>query len=444
MGGGGSSFPSAGPVDISCLTSIAKDDCGLKAQPASPKFKICLAEIYVRSAAYGGADKSSNGHRYDSIPFANGMISAGMSGQFVHYKYEEHDKFFEVMKKFDAIIVRCNPGQIKQDGGDQQKFDDSMRALRKKGIQVWPSPDVMEKMGAKDALCKVAKMNIGLEDTLAYYDEAEFGAGFKKTMKFQPRVIKQNRGSAGEGIWIIKLKAGDYCSTFGEKSCEDGELLDMMEANDNHAEEHTVAEFIEFCVNGRTDKSGTWTSKGTGKYLEGGKEAGGQLVDQRFRPRIVEGELRYNQIGDGLVGIIHKKPAEGGISAVGGTGSIYTFYGPDEPLFANLTRGFLVEDMPKIMPALGLASEPIPLWWTTDFICSSPAGTPAEEEKWIVGEFNCSCVGISKCLPAYCKDDTPNACGDDIPEEDKKAALGYGDIMGKVALKDLETAAAAK
>ena len=62
------------------------------------------------------------------------------------------------MKKFDAIIVRCNPGQIKQDGGDQQKFDDSMREMRKLGIQVWPSPDVMEKMGAKDVRCKAAKI----------------------------------------------------------------------------------------------------------------------------------------------------------------------------------------------------------------------------------------------------------------------------------------------
>jgi len=427
-------FPSAGPVDISSLTRIAKDDCGLKDQPANPKFKVCLAEIYVRDAPYGGADKSSNGHRYDSIPFANGMISAGMSCQFVHYKHEEHDKFFEVMKKFDAIIVRCNPGQIKQDGGDQQKFDDSMREMRKLGKQVWPSPDVMEKMGAKDALCKVAKLNIGLEDTLAYYDEAEFGAGFKKTMKFQPRVIKQNRGSAGEGIWIIKLKKGDYCSTFGEASCADDELLDMMEANDNHAEEHTVAEFIEFCVNGRTDKSGTWTSKGTGKYLEGGKEAGGQLVDQRFCPRIVEGELRYNQIGDGLVGIIHKKPAEGGISAVGGTGSIYTYYGPDEPKFKTLTDNFLSKDLPFVMPALGLAEEPLPLWWTTDFILSSPEGTPTEDEKWIVGEFNCSCVGISKCLAAYCKDDTPTASYNDISAEDLAAAEKYGLMMGEKAL----------
>merc|ERR1711871_1858294 len=331
------------------------DNLGLLPQPRKPKYKIGLIQIYVRSQPFGGSDKSSNGHRYDSIPFANGMISAGMSCQLVHYVHEEHDKFMEVMKGFDAIIVRCNPGQIKADGGDQGKFDDGMRAVRKKGIQVWPSPDVMEQMGAKDALTKIASMNIGLEDTLAYYDPEAFTAGFKKTMAFQPRVIKQNRGSSGEGIWIIKLKEGNYCSTFGERSCEDSEVLTLMEANDNHEETHTVAEFVEFCINGRTDKSGEWTSKGVGKYLEGGKAAGGQLVDQRFCPRIVEGELRYNCVADELVGIIHKKPKEGGISAVGGTGSVYTFYGPDEPKFANLTENFLVKDLPLVMPALGLA-----------------------------------------------------------------------------------------
>merc|ERR1719359_1865429 len=275
------------------------------------------------------------------------MINSGMSCQLIHYVHEEHDKFFSVAAGFDAIIVRCNPGQIGADGGSQTKFDNSMREMRKLGIQVWPSPDVMEFMGAKDALCKIAKLNIGLEDTVAYYDASDFGTGFKKTMAFQPRVIKQNRGSAGEGIWIIKLKEKNYCATYGERSCEDAEVLELMEANDNHAEEHTVAEFIEFCCNGRTDKSGEWTSKGTGKYLEGGKEAGGQIVEQRFCPRIVEGELRYNQIGDALVGIIHKKPKEGGISAVGGTGSIYTYYGPKEKKFKTLTDNFLVKDLPS-------------------------------------------------------------------------------------------------
>ena len=181
-------------------------------------------------------------------------------------------------------------------------------------MQGWPTPGGGAVNSFSASASKVATLNIGLEDTLAYYSPDDFvvaqacvlvyvsrhvptmsrrfkATGFKKTMAFQPRVIKQNRGSSGEGIWIIKLAEGNYCKDYGERSCEDGEVLKLMEANDNHEETHTVAEFIEFCVSGRTDKSGEWTSKGVGKYLEGGKEAGGQLVDQRFCPRIVEGRL---------------------------------------------------------------------------------------------------------------------------------------------------------
>merc|ERR1712151_1382891 len=156
-------------------------------QPANPKKQTCVVQIYVQSHEFGGTDKSCNGHRYDSVPFANGMISAGMSCQLIHYVHEEHDKFFEVCKNFNFLIVRCNPGQIKADGGDQGKFDNGMRAIRRAGIQVWPSADVMEFMGAKDALCKVANLNIGLPDTCAYYTTESFTEGFKKTMKFQPR-----------------------------------------------------------------------------------------------------------------------------------------------------------------------------------------------------------------------------------------------------------------
>jgi hypothetical protein len=93
--------------------------------------------------------------------------------------------------------------------------------------------------------------------------------------------------------------------------------------------------------------------------------------------------------------------------------------------------------MPKVMPSLGLADEPIPLWWTSDFINASPPGTPSAQEKWIVGEFNCSCVGISKCLPAFCNKDNPDAKWDDIPDADKADAMKMGNKMGEVALKIL-------
>merc|ERR1712087_166193 len=140
---------------------------------------------------------------------------------------------------------------------------------------------------------------------------------------------------------------------------------------------------------------------------------------------------RYNMVGDDLQGIIHKKPKEGGISAVGGTGSIYTFFGPDEPKFQKLTESFLKDDLKSVMPALGLAEEPLPLWWTTDFILASPK--EAAEEKWIVGEFNCSCVGISKCLAACCTEEKPSCSYKDISEEDRMEAEQIGVMMGKAA-----------
>ena len=50
-------------------------------------------------------------------------------------------------------------------------------------------------------------MNLGFPDIPSYYTAEAFAEGFKKCMAFQPRVVKQNRGSAGEGIWIIKLRS---------------------------------------------------------------------------------------------------------------------------------------------------------------------------------------------------------------------------------------------
>merc|ERR1712039_1133461 len=231
-------------------------------------------------------------------------------------------------------------------GGDQKKFDDAMGGIAA-SKPVWPQPAIMESMGAKDALCCIKDMEFGLPDTLGYYSPEDMQTGFPKTIAFQPRVVKQNRGSAGEGIWIIKLKSGEYCSTYGEKSAADDDMLILTEANDSHVEEHTVAEFMEFCVNGRSDKAGEWKSVGTGKYFEGGREAGGQMVDQRFLPRIEEGEARFMMIGKELYRIEHYKY----IGGVGGETET-TIYAPDAEEFAE-TKEKLLSEIEPIMKALG-------------------------------------------------------------------------------------------
>ena len=62
------------------------------------------------------------------------------------------------------------------------------------------SPDVVAFTHAKGTQCRVATFNIG----------------FNKMSAFQLRFMKQNRGSSGETVWIIKRKPCNHCKSYGE------------------------------------------------------------------------------------------------------------------------------------------------------------------------------------------------------------------------------------
>jgi hypothetical protein len=400
--------------------------------PEDPKYKLAVIEFSVPGAENGGSDKGTNGHRIDSIPIANGVVKTGNACKIIRYEHDKHEEFAEKIQELDAMIVRINPGQLSQGTtpGCQERFDALMEAQLAKGKLVWSSPKVQTALGAKDALVKINQMPIGLPDTYAYYSPEELEIGFKKCCAFQPRVIKQNRGSAGEGIWLCWLQGKEYCKNFGDASLSDSDTVKLMEMNDNHVEYHTVGEFLEFCVNGPTAKAGTWTSTFPGKYLEGGKAAGGQLVDQRLLPRIAEGEVRLLMVKDVLHMIIHKKPDGGGLSAVGGN-SAYTYFGPDAPEYAGLV-GNLNKAMGNLKAVLDITDEPLPLLWTADFIPMDGA-TPGSTE-FVVGEFNCSCVGISKFQAQ---------CGGSIEAVDDEGyfdACKLTDLMGQKAVEMLDEA----
>merc|ERR1711998_312424 len=207
------------------------------------KYKVAVVEFFVPGAANGGSDKGTNGHRIDSIPIANGVVKTGNACKIIRYEHDKHEEFAEKIADLDALIVRINPGQLSQGTtpGTQERFDALMEAQLAKGKLVWSSPKVQTALGAKDALVKINQMPIGLPDTYAYYTPEELEVGFKKCCAFQPRVIKQNRGSAGEGIWLCWLQGKEYCKNFGDASLADGDMIKLMEMNDNHVEYHTVA-----------------------------------------------------------------------------------------------------------------------------------------------------------------------------------------------------------
>ena len=177
-------------------------------------------------------DKDEFGHRRDTIPIAKAVdehTETTIKAHSAVFQFlEERDEDDRVavksnlaLKNFlkmnaQGIIVRNNPGTLS--ATSQKKFDDMLRELadEENGLMIMTHPDVMSTLGAKDSLVKIKHLKCGLEDTEVYYDPESFKEGFRKSIAFQPRVVKQNRGSQGEGIWIVKLKDGQYCDTYGE------------------------------------------------------------------------------------------------------------------------------------------------------------------------------------------------------------------------------------
>ena len=67
-------------------------------------------------------------------------------------------------------------------------------------------------MGAKDALCKVATMNIGLEDTLAYYSPEELPGGTKSDPNYAPLCTYQGIVALYIRIYIYMLYTLHVCT----------------------------------------------------------------------------------------------------------------------------------------------------------------------------------------------------------------------------------------
>ena len=399
-------------------------------QPVEPRYRL----VHIGFESPGGRelnrDKDKHGHRYDSVGICNGVIHAGASCVRLSYDPTDPERMARELSAFDGYIVRINPGQLSHPGvpdGAQDAFDALMMDFVAHGKPVWSSPAVQTTMGAKDALVRINQMSCGLPDTLSYYTPAQFSEGFRKTAAFQPRVVKQNRGSAGEGVWLCWLRDKPYCANFGDAILDLDDELELMEMCDNHVERHTVREFIEFCTAGVSEASGEWSSARPGGYLRG-RSADAHLVDQRLLPRVKEGEVRMLMVRDTLFEIIHKKPAEGGMSAVGGTGAALAFYPPDAPEYADLRATFLGEDAPRLLEVLGLRGQPLPLIWTADFIPAD--GEAPGSTRWIVGEFNCSCVGVSHFLDAR----GARVDVSDVSDEEYERGMRLCDLIGRTAV----------
>ena len=314
----------------------------------------------------GGSDKGEDGYRKDTMPMVNALKEKGWGAEVIFFEVGKKDEIYAFVKgNFDGYVSRINPGNLKE----ENEYFAMLRRLCDDGLVGMSHPDAMTGYGAKDALTKLAGTKLVPQDTYAYYDIAAFKQNFPKSLAKGERVLKQNRGSTGEGIWRVRLAdEALYGSVLGNETA-----IICTEAKDNHSEQRKLGEFMDFCE----------------QYIVGDN---GMLVDMTFLPRIKEGEIRLLMLYDKPVNVVHKKPAEGGdaFSATLFSGAKYRYDKPEQ--WQSLVDMFLSE-LPAVRARLG--NYDLPLIWTADFILDTDA---SGADKYVLGEINCSCVGFTSHL----------------------------------------------
>ncbi len=319
--------------------------------------------------ARGGSDKGKYGFRKDSKPIIDSFKNKGWSAEIIFYTDEDRGEIYRhTINKADAYISRVNPGNLEDETG----YFQMLRELVRNGVEGLPHPDAMIAYGAKNSVEKLKGTDIVPEDVYTYYDFDTLKNDFPASLTNGVRVIKQNRGSTGEGIWRVEVIDAEKYK--GKKSIPLTAKLKLTEAKDNHTEEKTLQEFLEFCI----------------QYLEG---QNGMLLDMPFLERIVEGEIRVLMLRDNVVNIVHKKPAQtkDAFSATLFSGAKYRYDKPEKwPELVELVK----KSLPTIQSKLG--NYDLPLIWTADFMLDTDKKTG--EDKYILGEINASCVGFTTFL----------------------------------------------
>jgi hypothetical protein len=319
--------------------------------------------------AEGGSDKWIHGLRKDTMPMIEALQKKGWTAEVIKFRDEWKDQIFDYVRaKADAYVSRINPGNLPN--GEKLYFE-TLARLSDAGVLGMPHPDAMSNFGAKDALTKITDTGLVPRDTYSYYTIESFKEKFPVALSLGERVLKQNRGSTGTGIWRVVVE--------DERTFEKGVALPLdtklkcTEAVDNHVEHKTLGDFMTFCE----------------QYIVG---ENGMLVDMKFLPRIKEGEIRILMVGAEPIFVVHKKPAAGAdaFSATLFSGAVYTYDDPEQ--WSELVDFFL-DSLPKVAKNLGGFNPP--LIWTADFILDNDE---KGNDIYVVGEFNASCVGFTSHL----------------------------------------------
>ena len=293
------------------------------------------------------------------------LTALGIHAEPAVFDEEFADEVRAQLLSVDGVLVWVDPIH---DGTTRAVLDAMLRDVATRGPWVSAHPDVILKMGVKQVLHRTKHLGWGT-DTHLYGSCQAFREAFPEQLQTAgPRVLKQNRGNGGQGVWKVEridpLPSG-------------AAAVRVLHARRGSVpEELALVDFMARC--------------------EAYFTPDGCIVDQPFQPRLPDGMIRCYMGGDKVVGFGHQfikalipPPPEGPDSEAAQPGPRIMHPASAEPFQALRTR-MEVDWTPQMMAVLDIEPDSLPIIWDADFLYGPR--TASGEDTYVLCEINVSSV----------------------------------------------------
>src|SRR6202043_2080865 len=128
------------------------------------------------------------------------LAEQGIHAEPAVYDEDFADEVRAQLLRVDGVLVWVDP---LHEGKTRSALDALLRDVAARGPWVSAHPDVTLKMGVKEVLYRTRHLGWG-SDTQLYRSEQAFRDEFPaRLLAGGPRVLKRNRGNAGQGVWKV-------------------------------------------------------------------------------------------------------------------------------------------------------------------------------------------------------------------------------------------------
>ena len=304
-------------------------------------------------------------HEYRLSRVFKELAALGIEAEPALYADDVVDQVRAQLLTCDGVLVWVDPLFT---GRNRTVLDAMLRDVAAKGVWVSAHPDVILKMGAKEVLYRTRHLGWGTDIHL-YRAAATLHEEFPRRLQLAgPRVLKQNRGNDGQGVWKVELISTPALNT--------PTVRVLHASRGSPPEELPLVDFLTRC--------------------EAYFKDDGCLIDQPFQPRLPDGMIRCYMGADKVIGFGHQlikaliEPPPGGPNSEAATPGPRIMHAKSAPEFQALRAKMESDWTPKMMKLLDISANSLPIIWDADFLYGPR--DPSGKDTYVLCEINVSSV----------------------------------------------------